>query len=84
MYADAEGDEEQIMPDADEFSDYDGYIGSEVMLPHGEHMQAAKITRRVRDDLGNEKGNYNQNPILDTRVYEVMFPNSATQEYAAR
>ena len=35
------------------------------------------------DDLGVFKGQYNENPILDTRVYEVMFPNGVMQEYSA-
>ncbi len=80
---DPDDDSAEPMPDVDDIPDYDGYINSEVLLPNGEHMQAAKVVRRVRDELGVLKGNYHQNPILDTRVYEVMFPNGAVQEYAA-
>ena len=74
---------EASMPEADDIPDYDEYINAEVLLPNGEHMQTAKVVRRVRDELGVIKGQQNSNPILDTRVYEVMFPNGATQEYAA-
>ena len=71
------------MPEADDFPDYDGYLHTEVTLPHGEHMQCAKVIKRVVDETGNVVGSYNQNPILDTRVYEVLFPDGATKQYAA-
>ena len=72
------------IPEADEITDYDLYLNSEVLLPQdGEHMQAARVISRSRNDAGLVIGEYNSNPILDTRVYDVMFPDSSVQQYAA-
>ena len=38
-YVDPNGVEEPTMPEADEFSNYDEYIGSEVLLPNGEILE---------------------------------------------
>ena len=68
----------------DEVNDYDLYLDSEVLLPKdGEHMQAARVISRARDDAGLVLGRYNSNPILDIRVYDVMFPDGSVQQYAA-
>ena len=37
----------------------------------------------VKDKNGQVKGNYNNNTILNTRVYGVMFPDGAVCQYAA-
>ena len=72
-----------VIQNADDIPDYDEYINSEVILPHGEEMQAARVMRRVKDDVGNIIGNYHTNPEMDSRVYEVMFPDGVTQRYSA-
>ena len=79
-----EPEKEYIIPDADSFPDYDKYINSEVILPReGERFQSAKVMRRATKPDGTSLGVYNSNPILDTRIYEVMFNDGTTQEYAA-
>jgi hypothetical protein len=45
---------------------------------HGEYI----LTRR-RDHNGRPIGIRNSNPILDTREYDVLFPDSVTQSYSA-
>ena len=56
----------------------------EVLLPQdGEHTRAAKVVGRSKDDRGNIKGSFNNNLILNTRVYDVMFPDGAVQQYGA-
>ena len=71
------------LSDTDDIPDLDLYLSAEVLLPQdGEHLKAATVIRRVTDDNGVAIGQYNQNSILDTRVYEVMFPDEATQQYA--
>jgi hypothetical protein len=73
--------EDHTMPDADTFPDYGKYINSEVLLSKdGEYIMAAKVTQRSRDDDGKIQGSHNPNPILDTRVYDVML---AIHQYAA-
>ena len=54
---------------------YDHYIASEVILPQGENHITAKVIARKQDADGAPVGKRNNNPILDTRVYEVQFPS---------
>ena len=74
---------ENRIQEADEIEDYDQYLNAEVILPNGEHMQSARVIRRVKDDMGSVIGRYNDNPILDSRVYEVMFPDGVMRQYSA-
>ena len=72
------------MPEADDLSEYDVYIDAKVMLPKdGEHMQAARVIGQSRDKEGKTIGTFNQNPILNTKVYDVMFPDGSVSQYAA-
>ena len=41
------------------------------------------MVSRVKDKDGNLKGTYNKNPILDTRVCDVIFPYESVCHYAA-
>ena len=72
------GIEEPTMPKTDAIADYDRYIESEVLLPiNGKETISAKVVSWVKDKYGKVKGTYNKNTILDTRVYNVMFPDEA-------
>ena len=73
------------LPDADDIPDnYDVYIDAEVLLPKdGEHLQAARVIGRAKNEEGKTFGTYHQNPMLNTNVYEVMFPDGSTSRYAA-
>ena len=42
-------------------------------------MRAARVVGSVKNRDGREKGKYDPNPVLDTRVYEVMFSDGATE-----
>jgi hypothetical protein len=53
------------------------------MLPQGDVLVPAKVIGRKRDSDGNPVGVGNTNPLLDTRVYEVEFPDGHTDAYAA-
>jgi hypothetical protein len=69
-------------PDRDEF---DAYLGAQVVLPskNGESIVLTKVTNRKRDSDGKLIGEGNSNPILDTRIYEVQYPDGAVAEYSA-
>ena len=41
-------------------------------------MQAARVIGQSRNKHGNTYGKYNQNPILNTKVYDVIFPDGST------
>ena len=76
-------EERKELVDVDDIPDLDLYLAAEVLLPqNGERMQTARVISRSRDAEGNVIGKYNHNPILDTRVYDVMFPDGAVQQYS--
>ena len=83
-YVDNEVIEEPNMPEADDIADENRYIESEVLLPsNGKEMSSGKVVSQVKDKDGEVKGTYNRNPILNTRVYDVMFPDGEVCQYAA-
>ena len=62
----------------------DTYIGAQVVVPGKDGVPVlAKVRARKRDSAGNPVGTPNANPILDTRVYELLFPDGRVDEYAA-
>jgi hypothetical protein len=52
------------------------------MLPRGNKMKGGKVTSRKKDHNGNPIGKSNTNPILDTRIYDVLFGDGSTGQYA--
>ena len=75
---------EHVMPDADDIPDLDRMIGAEVVLPKdGTNRQTGKVIGRVLDENGKPIGDYNKDPLLDTRVYEVMFPDGEVNQYSS-
>ena len=78
--------EDSEIPEADDHPTaeaFNNWIGSQVYLPRGDQMQYAKVTGRKRNADGNYIGQWNQNPILNTAVYEVEFPDGTEQAYSA-
>ncbi|MGH7974682.1 MAG: reverse transcriptase domain-containing protein, partial [bacterium] len=73
------------MPKADDFDTeaYDKYISAQVLLPKGDGLVSCRVLNRKRDHDGHPVGQHNSNPILDSRVYNVEFPDGNVQEYAA-
>ena len=71
------------MPELDGISDLDKYINAEVSLPHGNKIERGIVMSRVTDGKGNPVGTYDPNPIVDSRVYEVMFPDGTVSQYSA-
>ena len=72
------------MPDDDDYECYDEYIVFEVLLPqYGDHMQYSKVISHSEGNMGNVIRVRNYNPIHDTRVYDVMFPDWSLTHYYA-
>ena len=46
-------------------------------------MQAAKVSRRILYEDGKFLGTYSDIPMLNTLMYDVKFPDGATQPYVA-
>lgn len=72
-------------PEADDYTPeaYDHYLTAKVMLPHGGESARATVKARVKDADGVPIGKRNSNPLLDTRLYEVEFPDGSTDTFTA-
>ena len=53
----------------------DTLIGAEIYLPHGNRNEIAKVMGRKRNSDGLFVGRPHRNPILDSRVFTVSFPD---------
>ena len=61
----------------------DKYVGLRVLLPRGDSYNEAVIRKRKRTANGNYLiGKEDNNPILDTRLYEVEFADGGIGEYS--
>jgi hypothetical protein len=76
---------EAAMPEADDLDHdaYDKYIAAEVILPKGDTFLLGKVIGRKRDAEDNLIGTAHSNPIFDTRLYQVQFPEGQVEEYSA-
>ena len=74
---DSYGGQEHQVPEIDVVPDLDRLVGAEVVLPQDiVCMQTGKVIGRVTDENGRPVRTYNKDPLLDTRIYEVIFPES--------
>ena len=62
---------------------FDKYISARVCLPQGDNMAYGTVKCRKRDASGDLIGKSNQNPIIDTSVYEVQFDTGEVEAYTA-
>jgi hypothetical protein len=86
LYADNHGESHRNAEDADADATPeagDEYVGARVSLPRGSVLSQGRVVRRKRDRDGAILGTRNDNPILDTRVYEVVFEDGEVTEYGA-
>lgn len=80
----AEG--EEFRPEADEYPTpeaFDQYLSMQVLLDRGGDTMMGTVRSRKRDADGNPLGVSNANPILDTREYEVEFPDGSVDVLTA-
>ena len=59
------------------------YVNAEILLPRGDTIARGQVVCWKYDANGNPIGRSNQNPILDTCLYEVEFPGGQVTELAA-
>jgi hypothetical protein len=65
--------------DENDVDTYDQYVGAHVRVPIGDNIRSRKTVRRKRELDGNVKANANS--MLDTRTYEIEFPDGRSDEY---
>ncbi|KAI2503958.1 Reverse transcriptase (RNA-dependent DNA polymerase) [Fragilaria crotonensis] len=58
---------------------YDEYLTAQVLLPQGGEAKKATVVGRKRDHDGRPIGKRHANPLLDTCLYEVEFPDGLTE-----
>ena len=73
--------DEEFTPDTYD----DRYLNMELAVPRGDNPnpQYAKVTKRLRDADGIPIGTVNENPILDSRMYEVEYQDGTKASLAA-
>jgi hypothetical protein len=78
-------DERFDRPEADSFTaeGLDNYLLTKVLLPRGDGKFKGTVVGRKKGNDGNPIGLANSNPILDTREYEVEFPDGSLDTYTA-
>ena len=54
--------------------------GAQLYLPHGDRTEIAKIVGRKQNADGNFIGCKHSNPMLDSRIYVVEFPDGEQQD----
>jgi hypothetical protein len=61
----------------------DHFLTAHVQLPIGDEVMLGTVIAHMRDAHGNLVGRSSINPIFDTRVYQVQFPDDRIEEYRA-
>ena len=62
---------------------YDNMINAEILLHHNDKVQTGRVIQRAIGPDGVPVGKYDQDPRLNSLVYEVEFPDGQVKEYAA-
>ena len=64
---------------------YDQYLQMELALPQSDSLEPrlARVTKRLKDANGIPIRTADQNPLLDTRIYEVEFTDGEKASLAA-
>jgi hypothetical protein len=77
------------MPDIDDVKNendvdtYDPYAGARVRVPIRDEIRTGRIVQRKRELDGTVRGRADANSMLDTRTYEIEFPDGRSDEYTA-
>lgn len=54
------------------------------MLPKDDkYLQAGRVIGRSKDSNGEKIGLFNANPIMNTQVYDLIFPDGSIKQYGA-
>ena len=61
----------------------DHWIYAKLKLPKGEEMRKVKVVSQSKHDNENIISKYDSNPMLNTMVYYVKFPDVSIRKYRA-
>eukprot|EP00980_Cylindrotheca_fusiformis_P014396 scaffold3830_cov85-Cylindrotheca_fusiformis.AAC.8 len=62
---------------------YDRLLNAEVLMQLEQGQSTGKVLRRATNVSGDTVGRYDENPYLNSMVYEVEFSDGQVKEYAA-
>lgn len=74
-------DEDKVDKD-DEVEGPSAFGNAEIFLPHGDRNEIAKVVGRKRNADGNFVGRKHSNPMLDSRIFTVRFPDGDEKDVA--
>ena len=85
LYSDKDDGTQDHVHDADDLvvtpDTQDNYMGAKLNLSFGGTMRSGSVKQLARDAEGELFGTRNSNPILDTRLYKVEFPDGDVAEF---
>ena len=61
---------------------YDRIINAEVLLQNGDEVQKSKVIQRSIGPDGTTVGKYDDNPQMNSIIYDVEFPDGTIKEYS--
>jgi len=62
---------------------YNAYLGTELLVLHGDSYITGQVIKHLRDNNRNPVGRHNTNPLLHTCKYQVQFGDGSTTKYMA-
>ena len=62
---------------------YDQLINAELLISDGSEYQPVRVLGRTKSPSGRVEGEYDTNPILNTMLYDVEFPDGQVVAYTA-
>jgi hypothetical protein len=67
----------------DDVDTCDQYVASHVRVPIGDEIRSGKVARRKNHMYVAVRGRANANSMLDTRTYDIEFPDGRSDDYTA-
>eukprot|EP00957_Ditylum_brightwellii_P031645 2400100-Ditylum_brightwellii.AAC.1 len=67
----------------DQQPSYNKIINAEVQLHHQDHITTGKVMRRAIQPNGRTADSCHDNPMPNSKVYKVKFPDGEVKEYVA-
>eukprot|EP00957_Ditylum_brightwellii_P142477 10855002-Ditylum_brightwellii.AAC.1 len=62
---------------------YDLLLNAEVPLQLGDEVRVGKVTQHAIGTNGTVTVTYDNNPMMNTMIYDMEFPEGQVREYAA-
>ena len=69
-------------PDDFDIDAYDGYVTAQVSLPREEKLELGTVLRHKHDAEGKLISHSHENPIMDSRIYDVVFSDGEVLAYS--